>query len=77
VIDAIPAENATRTASSRSSTSRAGKAEGRDEEPENFQAVDDLRLLMGFNVEAVVADPDAIDALIEKHYAKSSRWPMS
>jgi type IV pilus assembly protein PilB len=24
---------------------------------ENFQAVDDLRLLMGFNVEAVVADP--------------------
>jgi type IV pilus assembly protein PilB len=37
---------------------------------DNFRAVDDLRLLMGFNVEAVVADPDAIDALIKKHYAK-------
>ncbi|MEM1185354.1 MAG: ATPase, T2SS/T4P/T4SS family [Planctomycetota bacterium] len=40
--------------------------------PDNFQAVDDLRLLMGFTVEAVVADPDAIDALIEKHYAKAT-----
>jgi len=40
--------------------------------PENFQAVDDLRLLMGFTVEAVVADADAVDALIEKHYAKST-----
>jgi type IV pilus assembly protein PilB len=37
---------------------------------DNFRAVDDLRLLMGFNVEAVVADPDAIDALIKKYYAK-------
>lgn len=39
--------------------------------PENFQAVDDLRLLMGAQVEAVVASPKAIDALLEKHYAKS------
>jgi type IV pilus assembly protein PilB len=37
---------------------------------DNFRAVDDLRLLMGFNVEAVVADESAIDALIKKHYAK-------
>jgi type IV pilus assembly protein PilB len=37
---------------------------------DNFRAVDDLRLLMGFNVEAVVADPAAIDALIKKYYAK-------
>jgi type IV pilus assembly protein PilB len=37
---------------------------------DNFRAVDDLRLLMGFNVEAVVADPAAIDNLIKKHYAK-------
>jgi len=37
---------------------------------DNFRAVDDLRLLMGFNVEAVVADPAAIDALIKKHYSK-------
>lgn len=39
---------------------------------ENFQAVDDLRLLMGFKVEAVVASPEAVDALIEKHYASKS-----
>jgi len=39
--------------------------------PNNFQAVDDLRLLMGAKVEAVVASPKAIDALIEKYYSKS------
>jgi type IV pilus assembly protein PilB len=39
--------------------------------PDNFRAVDDLRLLMGFNVEAVVADAAAVEALIKKHYAKS------
>ncbi|MFN0012310.1 MAG: type II secretion system ATPase GspE [Phycisphaerales bacterium] len=38
--------------------------------PDNFRAVDDLRLLMGFNVEAVVADAAAIDTLIKKHYSK-------
>ena len=38
--------------------------------PDNFRAVDDLRLLMGFNVEAVVADTAAIDAMIQKHYSK-------
>ncbi len=39
--------------------------------PDNFRAVDDLRLLMGFNVEAVVADAAIIDSLIKKHYSKS------
>ncbi len=39
--------------------------------PDNFQAVDDLRLLMGAKVEAVVADPKVIDELLAKHYAKS------
>ncbi|MBC6953574.1 MAG: pilus assembly protein PilB [Leptolyngbya sp. PLA2] len=39
--------------------------------PDNFRAVDDLRLLMGFNVEAVVADAAAIDSLIQKHYSKT------
>jgi type IV pilus assembly protein PilB len=39
--------------------------------PENFRASDDLRMTMGFNVEAVVADAGAIDALIKKHYAKT------
>ncbi len=38
--------------------------------PDNFRAVDDLRLLTGFNVEAVVADEDAIDALIKRYYSK-------
>jgi type IV pilus assembly protein PilB len=37
---------------------------------DNFRAVDDLRLLMGFDVEAVVADPAQIESLIKKHYAK-------
>ncbi|MCC5822618.1 MAG: Flp pilus assembly complex ATPase component TadA [Phycisphaerales bacterium] len=36
----------------------------------NFQAVDDLRLLLGAKVDAVVAPGDQIDALIAKHYAK-------
>jgi len=39
--------------------------------PDNFRAVDDLRLLMGFNVEAVVGDEGIIDGLLAKHYAKS------
>lgn len=37
----------------------------------NFRAVDDLRLLLGLTVEAVVADPEQIDAMLAKHYAKS------
>ena len=35
---------------------------------ENFRALDDLRQIMGFNVEAVLADPDVLDKLIAKHY---------
>jgi type IV pilus assembly protein PilB len=38
--------------------------------PDNFRAVDDLRLLMGFNVEAVVADPAIIEGLIKQHFSK-------
>ncbi|MBX3357535.1 MAG: Flp pilus assembly complex ATPase component TadA [Phycisphaeraceae bacterium] len=38
--------------------------------PDNFRAVDDLRMLLGFNVEAVVADAAEIDALLKKHYSK-------
>src|SRR5690606_32003630 len=37
---------------------------------DNFRAVDDLRLLMGFNVEAVVADEEVINDLIKRYYAK-------
>jgi type IV pilus assembly protein PilB len=39
--------------------------------PNNFRAVDDLRLLLGGGVDAVVADPAVIDAIIQKHFAKS------
>lgn len=35
-----------------------------------YVAVDDLRRLMGFNVEAVVAEAGQVDALIKKHYSK-------
>jgi type IV pilus assembly protein PilB len=37
--------------------------------PDNFRAVDDLRLLMGFKVEAVVAPADQIDGVLSKHYS--------
>ncbi|MEM7227959.1 MAG: ATPase, T2SS/T4P/T4SS family [Planctomycetota bacterium] len=37
--------------------------------PDNFRAVDDLRLLMGFKVEAVVAPESEIDAVLSKRYA--------
>ncbi len=36
--------------------------------PENFRAVDDLRLLMGFRVSAVVAPPEQIDELLKAKY---------
>ena len=38
--------------------------------PDNFRAVDDLRMLMGYNVDAVVGDPALIDAIIKKHFSK-------
>ncbi len=36
--------------------------------PNNFRALDDLRLLMGFNVKAVVGDPAVVEKLIQKNY---------
>ncbi|MBL8764035.1 MAG: Flp pilus assembly complex ATPase component TadA [Phycisphaerae bacterium] len=39
--------------------------------PDNFRAVDDLKLLMGFSVDAVVSDPEQIDGIIRKHYSKT------
>jgi type IV pilus assembly protein PilB len=36
--------------------------------PENFRALDDLRALMGYEVQAVLADPDLLEKLINKHY---------
>jgi type IV pilus assembly protein PilB len=40
--------------------------------PDNFRAVDDLRLLMGFKVDAVVAPAAQIDEVLQKHYSGSS-----
>lgn len=40
--------------------------------PDNFRAVDDLRLLMGFKVTAVVAPTDQIDKVLSKHYSGES-----
>ncbi|MEM6458924.1 MAG: ATPase, T2SS/T4P/T4SS family [Planctomycetota bacterium] len=37
---------------------------------DNFRALDDLRLLMGFTVDAVVAPGGQIDKLIDKHYGE-------
>lgn len=34
----------------------------------NFRALDDLRLLMGYDVKPVVGDPDQIERLISRHY---------
>jgi len=38
--------------------------------PDNFRAVDDLRMLLSATVEAVIADAELIDALIKKHFSK-------
>ncbi|MEX0775608.1 MAG: ATPase, T2SS/T4P/T4SS family [Phycisphaeraceae bacterium] len=38
-------------------------------DPNNFRALDDLRLLMGFNVKALVAEPGTVEKLIQKHYS--------
>jgi len=37
--------------------------------PDNYRAVDDLKLLMGFKVSAVVAPADQIDEVLKKRYA--------
>ncbi len=37
-------------------------------DPSNFHALDDLRLLMGFQVKPVVADPKQVEKLIKQHY---------
>jgi type IV pilus assembly protein PilB len=39
--------------------------------PQNFRAVDDLRTLMGFKVEAVVADEKQVEERLQKMYAGS------
>jgi len=36
--------------------------------PENFRAVDDLRMLMGFKVSAIVAPAEEVDVILAEHY---------
>jgi type IV pilus assembly protein PilB len=36
--------------------------------PDNFRATDDLRTLMGFNVTAKIADPEALDETLSQYY---------
>ncbi|MDP7070448.1 MAG: ATPase, T2SS/T4P/T4SS family [Phycisphaerales bacterium] len=40
---------------------------------DNYRAVDDLRLLMGFKVNAVVAPPSAVEAAIERLYGSTTQ----
>ena len=72
VVSALPAENA-RTYQivpiEFNATSKRLKIAMKS--ADNFRAVDDLRLLMGFRVEAVVSDEASIDRLLQKHFAKA------
>ncbi len=73
VVDAIPAESAQAyQVVPIEYDAKSRKLKVALKNADNFRAVDDLRLLMGFEVEAVVSKAEAIDALIEKHYSKSS-----
>src|SRR5687768_4388324 len=40
---------------------------------ENFRAIDDLRALMGYDVQAVLAEPSELERLINKHYQSAAQ----
>ena len=40
-------------------------------DPDNFQATDSLKTLMGFNIETVLADEKSIETALAKHYGQS------
>jgi type IV pilus assembly protein PilB len=44
---------------------------------DNFRALDDLRLLMGFNVNAVVAPADQLEKLIQTYYGEDEESVLS
>ncbi len=72
VVDSIPAE----TAQSYQVVPISFQEKGRKieialKDPNNFRAVDDLRLLMGFNVTAYVSDPSDVERLLKKHFNRS------
>ncbi len=39
--------------------------------PDNFRAVDDLKMMLNLNVEAVISDPALIDGIVKKLYSKT------
>lgn len=44
---------------------------------DNFKAMDDLRLLMGYNVKPVVADAKQIDQLLQQYYGEGEEESLS
>jgi type IV pilus assembly protein PilB len=72
VVDAIPAETAQAYQVVPISFQEKGrKIEVALKDPNNFRAVDDLRLLMGFTVTAYVSDPSDVERLLKKHFNRS------
>ncbi len=68
--DALPAESANTYQISPLEYRAAGKTLTiAMKSPDNFQAVDGLRLLLGFKVNAVVAPADEIDGVLKKKYS--------
>jgi type IV pilus assembly protein PilB len=71
-VDAVPAETAQAYQVVPISFEQKGrKIEVALKDPNNFRAIDDLRLLMGFTVTAYVADPADVDRLLKKHFNRS------
>ncbi len=72
VVDSIPAETAQAYQVVPISFQEKGrKIEVALKDPNNFRAVDDLRLLMGFNVTAYVSDPSDVERLLKKHFNRT------
>ncbi|MBX3353087.1 MAG: type II secretion system ATPase GspE [Phycisphaeraceae bacterium] len=70
-VDAVPAETAQAYQVVPITFQQKGrKIEIALKDPNNFRAIDDLRLLMGFNVTAYVADPADVDRLLKKHFSR-------
>ncbi|MGP1308615.1 MAG: type II secretion system ATPase GspE [Phycisphaerales bacterium] len=71
-VDAIPAETAQAYQVVPISYNPKGKkVEIALKDANNFRAIDDLRLLMGFNVTAYVSDPADVDRLLKKHFSRT------
>jgi type IV pilus assembly protein PilB len=72
VVDSIPAETAQAYQVVPISFQEKGrKIEVALKDPNNFRAVDDLRLLMGFTVTAYVSDPSDVERLLKKHFNRT------